>query len=111
MIIAIIIFWLCLAAVFHSYVLFPVIIRILASGKKADWENGNKAEQQFVSILISAFNEEDVIEDKIKSIVASDYPPEKFEILIGSDCSSDSTNEILERLAANKDMRTSFFFL
>lgn len=109
MIFAVIIFWVCFTAVFHSYVLFPTIIRVMASGKKAYWENGDNTEPQFVSILISAFNEEDVIEEKIQSILNSQYKKDKFEILIGSDCSTDRTNEILEKLAADKANNLSFY--
>jgi cellulose synthase/poly-beta-1,6-N-acetylglucosamine synthase-like glycosyltransferase len=51
-----------------------------------------------VSILLSAYNEEDVIEEKIRSVFNTGYPPGRFELLIGSDHSSDRTPEIIERL-------------
>lgn len=59
----------------------------------------NEDEYPFISILVSAFNEEAVIEEKIKSVYNSDYPTEKYELLIGSDHSTDQTNEIVERMA------------
>jgi cellulose synthase/poly-beta-1,6-N-acetylglucosamine synthase-like glycosyltransferase len=52
----------------------------------------------FISVLISAFNEEYVIESKIESLLKSDYPPERMEILVGSDASTDATNQILKQL-------------
>ncbi len=109
MIIALIIFWLCVAAVFHSYILFPVVLRILAKGKSPIWDGDNKEDAPFVSILISAFNEEDVIEGKIQSILNSDYEGGTYEILIGSDCSTDQTNHILSELAKDKNNRLQFF--
>jgi glycosyltransferase involved in cell wall biosynthesis len=48
-----------------------------------------------VSVIISAFNEEEVIADKIESIFSGDFPNEKLEVLIGSDCSDDRTSEIV----------------
>ena len=48
-----------------------------------------------VSILISAFNEEKVIADRIENIKNLDYDFNKVELIIGSDCSSDETNKIL----------------
>ena len=96
-----IIFWLCLAAVFHSYVLFPVILRILAAGKTTAWHAGESHHDFYISILISAFNEEEVIREKIESILNTDYPSDRFEILVGSDCSTDKTNQILSELEAN----------
>jgi len=101
MIIVAIIFWLSLLAVFHSYVLFPVILSLLASGKDSPWKKSGDSELPFVSILISAFNEEEVIREKISSIIQSNYPSDNYEILIGSDCSTDKTNSILTELASD----------
>ena len=52
-----------------------------------------------VSLLISAFNEEGVIERKIQNILEIDYPKEKLEVLIGDDGSADRTAEIVARYA------------
>jgi cellulose synthase/poly-beta-1,6-N-acetylglucosamine synthase-like glycosyltransferase len=43
----------------------------------------------FVSIIISAYNEENHIEKKIINTLAQDYPKNKMEIIIGSDGSVD----------------------
>lgn len=51
-----------------------------------------------VSILLSAFNEEDVIGEKIRSVFNTHYPAGKFEMLIGSDNSTDRTAKIVESL-------------
>ncbi|MFW5892378.1 MAG: glycosyltransferase, partial [Bacteroidota bacterium] len=51
-----------------------------------------------ISILISAYNEEEVIESKVRSIFNTTYPIQKIEVLIGSDASEDHTNTILEKL-------------
>lgn len=53
----------------------------------------------FVVVLISAYNEEKLIEKKLQSIFSQDYPKAKLQILVGSDCSSDSTDEIVQKLA------------
>jgi cellulose synthase/poly-beta-1,6-N-acetylglucosamine synthase-like glycosyltransferase len=49
-----------------------------------------------VSVIMSVYNEEAVIKDKMESLLALDYPKEKLMIYIGSDHSDDKTNEILE---------------
>jgi cellulose synthase/poly-beta-1,6-N-acetylglucosamine synthase-like glycosyltransferase len=91
-----IIFWCCVYLIFHSYVFYPLILKILSSGKKANQQvyKGDD-ELPYVSILISAFNEEEVIAEKIESIFNGDYPAESFELLIGSDRSDDRTAEII----------------
>ena len=44
-----------------------------------------------VSLLFAAYNEEEVIEDRLRNALAMDYPPEKLEVVVGSDGSSDAT--------------------
>ena len=109
MILAAIIFWICLLAILHSYVLFPLIIERLAKRRENPWKQDAGNERPFVSILISAFNEEAVISDKIESILKSVYLRKNYEILIGSDCSTDNTNNILKELAADSSNRVSLY--
>lgn len=92
-------FWLSVLMVFHSYVLFPLILKLKAGNRLMKFPGLDEEERPFISILVSAFNEEAVIEEKIESVFKSDYPQDKFELLIGSDNSTDRTNEIVERLA------------
>lgn len=53
-----------------------------------------------ISIIICAYNEDQHIERKIANCLELDYPQDKIEIIVVSDCSSDRTNAILERLKA-----------
>ena len=57
------------------------------------WETGHI--QPTVTVLISAYNEEKVIRDKVKNTLGLDYPPDKLDVLISSDGSSDRTNDIV----------------
>jgi cellulose synthase/poly-beta-1,6-N-acetylglucosamine synthase-like glycosyltransferase len=50
-----------------------------------------------VAILIAAYNEQEVIEQKINNTIGLDYPKEKFNIYIISDGSDDKTNKIIEK--------------
>jgi cellulose synthase/poly-beta-1,6-N-acetylglucosamine synthase-like glycosyltransferase len=91
-----ILFWTSVIAVFHSYVLFPVILRVAGVLRKLSAEGHTQAgSQPFASILLSAYNEEAVIEEKIRSVFDTLYPASQFEMLIGSDNSSDRTAEII----------------
>jgi cellulose synthase/poly-beta-1,6-N-acetylglucosamine synthase-like glycosyltransferase len=49
-----------------------------------------------ITIVFSVFNEEKVIRRKLESILNSDYPKDKVQILIGSDNSTDQTHQIIE---------------
>ncbi len=50
-----------------------------------------------ISVLIAAYNEEEAIERKIQQTLALEYPADKLEVLVLSDCSTDRTDEIVKR--------------
>lgn len=105
-----IIFWVCVAAMFHSYVAYPILLRLLASNKQNNTQTYtlNDGELPFVYIIFSVFNEEKVIAEKLQSVLNSSYPKSKFKIVIGSDNSSDKSNEIIENYVAKYPGQIAF---
>lgn len=95
-----IVFWVMLLLLVHCYLLFTVTLPFVSElfKRKKPVVNDN-AELPTVSILISAYNEEAVIERKIQNILEIDYPKDKLEVLIGDDGSADRTAEIVARYA------------
>lgn len=87
------IFYILLFIPVNSFILYPFVIFIISKFVKA--VNYNKDNLPKVSLLIAAYNEEKVIEERLKNIASLDYDFSKIEVHIGSDCSSDKTNEIL----------------
>src|SRR5215510_185543 len=53
-----------------------------------------------VSVIIAAYNEERDIEDKLKNTLALDYPRDRMEVIVASDCSTDRTDEIVRSFSA-----------
>ena len=105
------IFWISFAALMHTYIVYPVVLAILASRKSSNRNCHHiTGEAPAVSVLMAVHNEQDVIEDKIKSILTSILPGGRVEIFVGSDASTDSTNEILEKLANEYDFLSFVFF-
>mgnify|MGYP003951251499 FL=1 len=93
-------FWICLFLFVYTYFIFPFSTIFLARKRSLNNKFYNqKDEMPSVSILIAAYNEQDVIEEKVMSIINSNLPNSKIEIIIGSDCSTDNTNEIISKLA------------
>lgn len=74
------------------YVLYPVTIWII--GKLYPFKTRAAEIRPTVSIIISAYNEAQNIEKKIKNTLELDYPKEKIDIFIGSDGSQDDTAKI-----------------
>ena len=85
-----------LFAPLYTYVVYPFLLKVIACFFKTEYEV-NETYRPFVSVLIAAYNEEKVIEEKILNLSQLDYPADKIEFLIGSDGSSDRTVEIAKR--------------
>jgi cellulose synthase/poly-beta-1,6-N-acetylglucosamine synthase-like glycosyltransferase len=88
----------------HSYLIYPLLLRILVRIRKQNKAEPPAHEKPFISILIPAHNEEDVIEEKIKSVLNSNYPKDKMEILIGLDHCTDRTEEIVKSIAETNSL-------
>lgn len=81
----------------YSYFGYPILLVILGWFRS---ETVEKAEIiSSVSLLITAYNEEKVIRQKIENSLALDYPLDKLEIIVASDGSTDKTNVIVAEYA------------
>lgn len=93
-----VIFWISAFAIFYAMIGFPITLMILGKIIKRK----NKKDYSYkpkVTMIISAYNEEKVIEKKLENIIQSDY--KDLEIIIANDCSNDKTVEICERFIKN----------
>lgn len=90
------VFWLCAAVVIYHYLVYPPLIWLLARWfGRADVPAEMKDQDlPVISVLISVYNEQAVIQGRIENLLKLDYPREKLDIVIASDGSSDRTVEI-----------------
>src|SRR5690606_785397 len=58
----------------------------------------------FVSILVAARNEEENIKACLEALIKVNYPTDSIEILVGNDCSTDSTEKVAEAVAQNHNL-------
>src|SRR6476469_5863602 len=89
-----IIFWLAallLSYVYSGYPLLLAIIGLFVRRRRPEPGYGPR-----ISVLIAAYNEEEAIERKIQQTLALEYPADKIEVLVLSDCSTDRTDEIVK---------------
>lgn len=91
-----IIFFLFLFIIFYVYFGYPLIILLIAAINKKTVQINENFEPT-VSLIIAAYNEEDIIEEKLKNSLSLDYPKDKLEIVVFSDASTDRTNELVNR--------------
>ncbi|HKV25979.1 MAG TPA: glycosyltransferase family 2 protein [Candidatus Acidoferrum sp.] len=93
-----VIFWLSAAVLAYVYVFYPLLLGLLARAFPQNRETQNEEKlRPSVSLLISAYNEEEVIGAKLENSLKLDYPKELLEVLVVSDCSSDGTDEIVKK--------------
>lgn len=95
-------FCVCLLGLIHTYLFYPFLLKLWSKNKTINqhcFTSEEKALWPFVSILMAAHNEEKVIEEKMNSLIELAYPVEKLAIYVGSDCSSDRTDSILEQFS------------
>ena len=95
-------FWLLVIFCLYAYIGYPILLIVLSIfknkpvGKRFD-------HMPSVSIIVAAYNEEKSIEAKIKNLLNQKYDKNKYEILIASNGSKDSTNEIATAYTENYD--------
>lgn len=92
-----IVFFASFGLILYAYLGYPLLVFLLGRFfpkpvRKAPFEPA-------VSFVITAFNEERDIRQKIENTFALDYPREKIEIIVASDCSNDGTDEIVREFA------------
>lgn len=95
-----IIFWILLFIVFYTYIGYGILLYLLVRIKECfvrrkDADPGN-GELPSVTLFVAAYNEEDVVDEKMKNSLDLDYPEEKLKFVWITDGSNDSTNEKLK---------------
>ncbi len=93
------IFWVSLFILLYTYVGYPLLLLILAGNKtlfrKATTDKSDDLSP--VTLVITAFNEEDIIEEKIRNLQQLDYPEDLLQILFVTDGSTDNTPQIVKQ--------------
>lgn len=87
-------FWILAGILGYVYFLYPLLVRLLArmAGRSMRVDGSLRPT---VTVLITAYNEEKGIRDKIANVLALDYPAELLDVLVVSDASSDRTDAIV----------------
>ena len=105
-------FWICAFLVFYTYLGYGMLLWLLVRLKrivsgKAERKAlpADDAELPEVTFMVCAYNEQDVVDMKMKDIHQLDYPKDKLHITWVTDGSSDNTNE---RLKAYPDVNIIF---
>lgn len=90
-------YWILLGLVAWTYFGYPLLLAVL--GRLSRRKLRRESIEPSVSLIIAAFNEEKDIGKKLDDSLRIDYPKDKLQIIVASDCSTDRTHEIVESYA------------
>jgi glycosyltransferase involved in cell wall biosynthesis len=89
-----IVFWVSVAEIIYAYAGYPLALCMISLLKTRRVEKADVSPS--VTFIITAYNEERRIAEKLENTLKLVYPRSNLEILVASDCSSDETDEIVK---------------
>lgn len=98
-------FWLGVTLVAYTYLLYPVILFGLSALRPRRGNRPDGGALPRVTVVVPVFNEATAIGDKLRNLAATEYPPGQLQVLIGSDGSTDATNEVVSAYEKRADIR------
>ena len=98
------VFWGAFGLLAYSYVLYPVLVGLWGRVARRPTvpEPCAVTEWPTVSLVVAAYKEERFIQERLENAARTEYPAEKFNVLVGCDGAEDRTGQIV---AAFEDPR------
>jgi len=89
------------------FIIYPLSLKLISLFiNKENDRNISDDELPTVTLIITAYNEEKVIERKLEEAVCYKYPEGKFDIIVASDDSTDLTNQIVQDFISKRTIGT-----
>ena len=88
-------FWVSAGLIVYTHLGYPLLLRLLIALRRspAPPTPAPGDELPTVSLIVAAYDEEEVIEEKVANALALDYPRDRLELIVASDGSYDATAE------------------
>lgn len=89
------IFWICAGLIAYTHFGYPATLWLLSRLRRRPTleHPGRLAQLPPVSLIVAAYDEAEVIAEKVANALALDYPRDRLELIVASDGSSDATVE------------------
>lgn len=94
----IVIFWISIFLIVYTFVGYGFVLLILVKIKGLfvkPFQFKDEFPLPTVTVMVAAYNEEDIIEEKVENTLALDYPKDKMQLIFITDGSSDNTEELI----------------
>lgn len=90
--------WASLLILAYIYAGYPLLAMVLGKvfGRPVDKGGWTPS----ITLIITAYNEEAHIADKLRNVLEIDYPPDQLDVIVASDASSDATDRIVREYTA-----------
>jgi poly-beta-1,6-N-acetyl-D-glucosamine synthase len=95
-----IIFWICLFIIFYTFIGYGILLYLLVKARqviKGKRTINNNSNLPTLTLIVTAYNEEECMEEKIDNTLSLEYPKEKCHFIFITDGSTDKTPEIISR--------------
>src|SRR5581483_1836028 len=97
-----IVFWCSAFLLVYTHAGYPLVLWALARLRRTrGFAEAPPGELPIVSLVVAAYDEEAVIEEKVRNALALDYPRERLELIVASDGSGDRTAELARAAGAD----------
>lgn len=93
--VSLVLFWGSIVILFYIYFGYLLLLKILSFFKKPFIPN-KKEIYPYISIIVTAHNEEKHIKKKLEWLTSIDYPEDSYEVIVCSDASTDNTDRIVQ---------------
>lgn len=98
-----IVFWVALGLIVYAHLGYPLLLwglaRLFGEDESAsEW----RGELPRVTLIVPAYDEQSVIEQRVANALELDYPPERLQLIVASDGSSDRTAELARAAGADR---------
>ena len=95
------VFWVCVGTLVYAQVGYPLLLALLARLRRGDTVPPQPREPPTVSLIIAAYDEEDVIGAKVENAQGLDYPLDRMEIIVACDGCTDDTAAVADEAGAD----------
>ena len=105
-----ILFWLSLFVIFYTFIGYGIVLYLIVSirriFKKKSSAGKTHGSLPSLTLVVAAYNEAGILEEKIKNTLELDYPADKLNILFVTDGSSDESPLILAKYPQIRSMHS-----
>lgn len=101
-------FWVSVAGLAYTYLIYPLIIGAAASWVDRHAKNTSVSDLDDektlpeIAVLIAAYNAQTHLSDRIDNLFECDYPLDRLRILVASDGSTDATADVVRRYPSDR---------